>query len=144
MIRTYGSDALVTLIRSYADGRTDDEAFKDALGLDMTAFGTAWFKVVKATPKAKFGPQPAPPGPVPSAWAGAAPGRRHRRPPRARRRARGVASGPGASAQPGSVGGPAGTDGAGGVWLIVAIVAAIFVVAIVVAVRRRRSSEEPP
>ena len=32
MVRTYGSDALVTLIRSYADGRTDDEAFTAALG----------------------------------------------------------------------------------------------------------------
>ena len=74
MIRTYGPDALVKLIRSYADGRTDDEAFSAALGLDMTAFGDAWFKDVKATPKTKFGPQPAPPGPVPSAWTGAAPG----------------------------------------------------------------------
>ncbi len=68
MIRTYGSDALVTLIRSYADGRTDDEAFTAALGLDMTAFGEAWFKDVKATAPTKYGPQPAPPGPVPSAW----------------------------------------------------------------------------
>ena len=38
MVRTYGSDALVSLVRSYADGRTDDEAFTAALGLDMTAF----------------------------------------------------------------------------------------------------------
>ena len=74
MIRTYGPDALVKLIRSYADGRTDDEAFSAALGLDMTAFGDAWFKDVKATPKTKSGPQPAPPGPVPSAWTGAVPG----------------------------------------------------------------------
>ena len=51
MIRTYGPDALVKLIRSYADGRTDDEAFSAALGLDMTAFGDAWFKDVKATPE---------------------------------------------------------------------------------------------
>jgi hypothetical protein len=68
MIRTYGSDALVSLIRSYADGRTDDEAFTAALGLDMTAFGDAWFKDVKATAPTRYGPQPAPPGPVPSAW----------------------------------------------------------------------------
>jgi len=68
MVRTYGSDALVTLIRSYAEGRTDDEAFTAALGLDMTAFGGAWFKDVKATAPTKYGPQPAPPGPVPSAW----------------------------------------------------------------------------
>ena len=71
MIRTYGSDALVSLIRSYADGRTDDEAFKAALGLDMTAFGKAWFDANDAKPPTKYGPQPAPAGPVPSAWTGA-------------------------------------------------------------------------
>ena len=74
MIRTYGSDALVSLVKSYAGGRTDDEAFTAALGLDMTAYSTAWFKSVNATPKTKFGPQPAPAGPVPSAWSGAAAG----------------------------------------------------------------------
>ncbi len=61
MIRTYGSDALVTLIRSYSEGRTDAEAFTDALGLDMTAFGQAWFEDVGATAPEQFGPQPAPP-----------------------------------------------------------------------------------
>ena len=40
LVRTHGQDALVALIRSYADGRTDDEAFKAALGMDMAAFGT--------------------------------------------------------------------------------------------------------
>ena len=74
MIRTHGSDALVSLVRSYANGRTNDEAFTAALGLDMTAFSTAWFQSVNATPKPKYGPQPAPAGPVPSAWTGAAPG----------------------------------------------------------------------
>ena len=74
MIRTYGQDALVTLIRSYAGGRTDDEAFNAALGLDMTAFGEAWFKDVNAKPPTKYGPQPEAPGPVPAAWASGAPG----------------------------------------------------------------------
>lgn len=68
MVRTYDSDALVRLIRSYAEGRTDDEAFRDALGLDMTEFGNAWFADVQATPKTRFGPQPAPLGPIPAAW----------------------------------------------------------------------------
>ena len=31
-------DALVGLIKSYADGRTDDEAFQAATGLSMSAF----------------------------------------------------------------------------------------------------------
>ncbi len=41
-IRTHGEDALVALIRSYADGRTDDEAFTAAIGQDVAAFGAAW------------------------------------------------------------------------------------------------------
>jgi hypothetical protein len=72
MIRTYGSDALVKLIRSYADGRTDDEAFSAALGVDMTAFGAAWSSELKAVAATRYGPQPDPSGPVPSAWIGAA------------------------------------------------------------------------
>ena len=34
-VRTYGQDALVKLISSYADGRTDDEAFSAAIGVDV-------------------------------------------------------------------------------------------------------------
>ncbi len=70
LIRTYSTDALVKMIRSYADGRTDDEAFTAALGQDMTAFGAAWLADVHARAPTKFGPQPAVPGPVPAAWAG--------------------------------------------------------------------------
>ena len=32
LIRTHGEDALVSLVRSYAEGRTDDEAFEAAIG----------------------------------------------------------------------------------------------------------------
>ena len=42
LIRTYGKDALVRLIHSYADGRTDDEAFQAAIGLSMAGFSDAW------------------------------------------------------------------------------------------------------
>ena len=107
MVRTYGPDALVTLIRSYSEGRTDDEAFTAALGLDMTAFGDAWFKDVNATPKTKAGPQPAPPGPVPSAWTGAAPGGQPSGPPSSQAPAAGASggvtrdTGPGSSRRPG-------------------------------------------
>jgi hypothetical protein len=73
LVRTYGTDALVGLIRSYAEGRTDDEAFSAALGIDMTAFGDAWLEEIDAKTPTRLGPQPAPPGPVPAAWA-AAPG----------------------------------------------------------------------
>lgn len=68
MIRTYGIDALVTLIRSYKDGRTDDEAFEKGLGVNMTEFGAAWMADLGAKPPTRYGPQPAPAGPIPSAW----------------------------------------------------------------------------
>jgi hypothetical protein len=70
MIRTYGSDALVAVIRSYKDGRTDDEAFQKGLGVDTAAFGAAWLADLGAKTPARYGPQPAPAGPVPSAWLG--------------------------------------------------------------------------
>lgn len=137
MIKTYGQDALVTLIRSYAGGRTDDEAFRDALGVDMAAFTAAWFKDVNAKPPTKYGPQPEAAGPVPAAWASGAPG--------------GVAASPGAPAASG--GAPAGTpvpgaqapastsDGSG--WLApVAVVAIIAVVAAMLFARRRKGGAD--
>ena len=72
MIRTFGKPALVRLIRSYAGGVSDDEAFKAALGVDAAGFNAAWLKDLKAaTPKA-YGPQPAPAGPEPPGWSAAA------------------------------------------------------------------------
>jgi peptidase MA superfamily protein len=72
LVRTYGKDALVKLIRSYADGRTDDEAFKAALGVDAEAFSDGWLKDVNpgGQPPTRYGPQPAAPGPVPAGWTG--------------------------------------------------------------------------
>jgi len=75
LIRTHGRDALIQLIRSYAEGRTDDEAFRDALGVDVNGFSDAWMGDLGATPPERFGPQPAPAGPQPPGWGegGAAP-----------------------------------------------------------------------
>jgi hypothetical protein len=70
LVRTDGRDALVKLIRSYADGRTDDEAFQSAIGMDAEAFGQAWLTDLKAVAPTKYGPKPAPAGPVPAAWGG--------------------------------------------------------------------------
>ena len=42
LIRTYGQDALGGLIRSYADGVSDDLAFEDALGVNVAGFEAAW------------------------------------------------------------------------------------------------------
>jgi hypothetical protein len=69
LIRTYGQDALVALIRSYADGRTDDEAFQAAIGVDVATFDAAWLHDVGAATPVSHGPQPAPLGPQPPGWA---------------------------------------------------------------------------
>jgi hypothetical protein len=71
-VRTHGRDALIQLIRSYADGRTDDEAFMAAIGMDVAAFNDAWMADLGAVTPKRYGPQPAPPGPLPQAWGGPA------------------------------------------------------------------------
>ena len=75
-IRTHDQDALVSLIGSYANGLTDDEAFEAAIGMDVAAFNAAWLADLGAVVPVRHGPQPAPAGPRPSAWGapGAGPG----------------------------------------------------------------------
>jgi hypothetical protein len=73
LIRTHGEDTMVSLVRSYAEGRTDDEAFEAAIGMDVAAFNDAWLTDLGAKPPAKHGPQPPPAGPVPEGWAAAPP-----------------------------------------------------------------------
>ena len=70
-VKAHGRDALVQLIRSYADGRTDDEAFQAAIGTDVRGFDDAWMADLGAKRPQRYGPQPAPAGPVPQAWGGA-------------------------------------------------------------------------
>jgi hypothetical protein len=72
LIREHGQDALVGLIRSYAEGRTDDEAFRDAIGMDVAAFDAAWRAELDAVEPTRYGPQPAPAGPLPADWAAGA------------------------------------------------------------------------
>ena len=140
MIKTYGKDALVTLIRSYAGGRTDDEAFTDALGVDTAAFTAAWFKDVSAKPPTAYGPQPEAPGPVPAAWATGGGGG-----------AGGAAGAPAASGgtpvgtpTPGADAPASAPDGAG--WVApAALLAIVAVVAgVLVARRRRRAADTLP
>jgi len=70
IVRTYGRGALVGLIRSYAKGVSDDEAFSTAFGVDTAGFEAAWLKDLGATAPVRLGPVPAPVGPLPSGWAG--------------------------------------------------------------------------
>jgi hypothetical protein len=74
LIRKHGRPSLVKLVRSYADGVTDDEAFTAALGIDAAAFGAAWLDDVGAGAPKSYGPQPAPPGPLPPGWSTEGPG----------------------------------------------------------------------
>lgn len=69
LVRTYGQDALVKLIRSYAGGVSDDEAFTAALGVDTAGFEAAWLADLGVDAPVPYGPQAAPPGPVPPDWA---------------------------------------------------------------------------
>ena len=102
LVRTYGKPAMVTLVRKYADGVTDDEAFQAALGIDVAGFEAAWLESLGATAPSPYGPVDAPAGPVPSDWLGGAqiPGEI-----------------PGASASPGTgeAPGPGTSTGGGGI-----------------------------
>ena len=71
LIRIYGQEALVKLIRSYADGVSDDAAFSAALGVDAAGFDAIWLGDLGVEEPAPYGPLPAPPGPLPPDWAAA-------------------------------------------------------------------------
>jgi hypothetical protein len=68
IVRVSGRDALVKLIRSYADGVSDDDAFQAALGTDVAGFEADWLGELGATSPTRRGPQPAPAGPLPAGW----------------------------------------------------------------------------
>ena len=90
LVRKFGRDALVKLVRSYADGVTDDEAFKSGIGQDAAAFQAGWLADIGAKAPAAVGPRQGPPGPLPSGWTG---------PPR---QPGVIGSNPGAAASPGA------------------------------------------
>ena len=66
LIRTYGQAAMAKLVKTYGTGASDDEAFTAAFGVDTAAVGQAWLADNGVTASQTFGPQPAPPGPVPA------------------------------------------------------------------------------
>jgi hypothetical protein len=71
LIRTHGQEALVKLIRSYADGVSDDAAFNAALGVDVAGFEEGWLGDLGVDEPVPYGPRAAPPGPLPPGWAAA-------------------------------------------------------------------------
>ena len=138
LVRTYDKDALVALIRSYADGRTDDEAFKAALGVDMTAFADAWLADLDAKVPTRYGPQPAPSGPVPATWGGSAGGVTPSQAP-------GNAGAPAptavASVAPGAAGAETVADVPAWMAPLVAIIGVVVVIVLLVAARQNRKPE---
>ncbi len=70
IIDTYGQDALVRLIRAYAAGVSDDDAFRTGLGLPLADVEAGWLASIGARTPTVAGPVPAPAGPVPSDWSG--------------------------------------------------------------------------
>ncbi|HET7031363.1 MAG TPA: peptidase MA family metallohydrolase [Candidatus Limnocylindrales bacterium] len=68
IVQVSDRDALVKLIRSYADGVSDDDAFRAALGKDVAGFEADWLATLGAKAPVKRGPQPAPAGPLPAGW----------------------------------------------------------------------------
>lgn len=146
MIRTYGQPVLVKLVRSYAGGVSDDEAFKAALGVDTAGFNSAWLKDlgVQPVPKA-YGPQPAPAGPLPSDWLGAAPGASAG--PSASGGTNGAATSPepgaGASAGPGPGDASGSQSDSAPLEVAIAVVIVALAVGLVVIWRRRRPPGDP-
>jgi len=67
-VHTYGQAHLVQLIRSYAQGVTDDEAFKAAAGVDVAGFQAAWLASLRTSPPAAYGPRQPAAGSLPPGW----------------------------------------------------------------------------
>jgi hypothetical protein len=68
LIRRYGQAPFQKLVKSYSTGRSDDEAFTAAFGVDTTAVNKGWLADNGITSSQTFGPQTAPGGPVPPGW----------------------------------------------------------------------------
>jgi Peptidase MA superfamily len=135
IVKTKGRDALVAMIRSYATGVTDDEAFQAALGVDTAGFEADWLASLGATAPVRHGPQPAPAGPVPEGWSGAAPN------PSV---APGTVSSPTPATNQPSTGTPGADTSSGPILIAVISVVVLGGVLVLLAVSRRRRSAPPP
>jgi hypothetical protein len=69
-IRTYGEPKYWELVKSFATGLSEDDAFTAAIGVDADGFNSAWFNSLGVVPPDPVGPQPGVPGPVPQDWNG--------------------------------------------------------------------------
>jgi hypothetical protein len=133
IVRTHDRNALFGLIRSYARGVSDDEAFTAALGVDMAGLEAEWLASLGATAPVRHGPQPAPPGPVPDGWSGSAPNPS-------------VAPGTGSGSSQAPSRPPSGAEapGSSNVFILVAVAAAVVIVVGFAVFARRRSVRPGP
>jgi hypothetical protein len=137
LIRTYGQPAIAKLVKAYATGASDDEAFTTAFGVDTTAVNKAWLAKNGVTASQTFGPQPAPPGPVPPGWTSSGGGSTATgQPP----------SGPTATPAggPGQPAGQSGNDNTPTVLLLAGLIAAAGVALLGVAAVIYARAPEPP
>jgi hypothetical protein len=134
IVANKGRDALVQLIRSYHDGVSDDEAFTSAIGMDVAAFEQAWLDAYHAEVPPRLGPQPAPVGPLPEGWSGAAPNATSR-----------PGASPGTTSAPGSpIGQPGGAaSGVNAPLLLAAAIVGVAILAVAVAYARSRRRPVP-
>lgn len=134
LVREHGSDALVTLVRAYADGVTDDEAFERALGMDAAAFQADWLASLGAEVPERYGPQSPPPGPLPPGWAGPGQTPGATAPPAAASPSGAATPAPSPASGPGT-----GGDAGGTTMLVVgAALGLVAAAAVLVVLRRRR------
>ena len=140
LVREKGQDAVVALVTAYADGLTDDEAFTRALGLDLAAFQAGWLDDLGASEPQQYGPQPAPPGPLPSGWSGPAPTAGSAATPAVPVDTGVAASRAALSPAPGSTAGSSEAPSYGPVLILLAIVVVGVLAVLVIAQRRGRSA----
>ena len=140
LVREQGTPALVRLIRSYADGVSDDEAFTAAIGTDVAGFEAAWLADLGAKPPTRHGPQPAPAGPLPPGWeSDASPAPAAGSPAPSASPGASPGGSPGASPGPGPRGPTEGGSPLREAWvLVVAALAGLLVGGSLAYVRRRR------
>jgi hypothetical protein len=143
IVRTYGEQTLWDLVRSYAQGLSDDDAFTTATGGDLATFNAAWMGSLGTEVPEPVGPQPAPPGPVPSDWS---PDDQPSFPPGSP-----GPDGTAASPTPRPVGTPPASQptsvDAGGAVLLglsVGLIAVLAMVGVVIVVQRSRNQRPPP
>ena len=67
-IGQHGEPTLWSLVGSYAQGLSDDEAFTAATDGDLAAFNAEWMASLGVDVPAPLGPQPGAPGPLPPGW----------------------------------------------------------------------------